>query len=174
MVLGPTSDLRFRWMRILLALLAVAIVSLACTNEIGDSCNTNVDCSPNGDRICDTTQPDGYCTIEGCGDQTCPEEAVCVRFFPAAFLSVACDPQTEDSVASAVTPTNHCTRDEICLSSGRCAPLALERRYCMLACGENNDCRSGYECRATGAAGAESVATRAEPLKRSRFCAAER
>jgi hypothetical protein len=49
-----------------------------CAAEIGDECGSNVDCSTNGDRVCDTSAPGGYCTILGCRAGTCPEEAVCV------------------------------------------------------------------------------------------------
>ena len=128
-----------------------------CANEIGDSCSSNVECSPNGDRICDTAQRDGYCTIAGCGLRTCPEEAACIRFFPAAFLSHACDPQTEDAIDPALTPSNDCTPDEICLSSGYCAVFSLEHRFCMRTCEHDDDCRDGYECRQTGTSGAEVV-----------------
>jgi hypothetical protein len=68
----------------------------ACGRSIGDSCTTNTDCSPNGDRICDVSQPGGYCTIDGCNDQSCPSEAVCMRFFPQQFLSRPCSPACED------------------------------------------------------------------------------
>ena len=72
--------------RLALLALAVVLVGSGCAAEIGDSCSTNIDCSTSGDRICDTAQPDGYCTIEGCSANSCPEEGVCIRFFPAAFL----------------------------------------------------------------------------------------
>jgi hypothetical protein len=32
-----------------------------------------------GDRICDLSQAEGYCTIPGCERGGCPEEAVCVH-----------------------------------------------------------------------------------------------
>lgn len=52
-----------------------------CANRIGDDCLTSVDCSPTGARICDTAQPNGYCTIRSCDPDTCPEdEALCVEF----------------------------------------------------------------------------------------------
>lgn len=147
-----------------------------CGAEIGDSCSTNVDCSPAGDRICDTAQTDGYCTVEGCDLGSCPEEAVCIRFFPTAFLSVACDPLTEDAVDPKVTlkvpPTNHCTLDEICLTSGFCVQRAQERRFCMKSCESDDDCRDGYVCRKTGTQGAESLPDPASPGSRvHRFCA---
>ena len=33
---------------------------------MGDSCQTSTDCDPNGNRVCDLSQPGGYCTILGC------------------------------------------------------------------------------------------------------------
>lgn len=55
---------------------------IACAPEIGDECETALDCSSSGSRLCDRTQPSGYCTLEGCEKSTCPEEAVCVKFSP--------------------------------------------------------------------------------------------
>ncbi|MGD8860022.1 MAG: hypothetical protein PVI30_08410 [Myxococcales bacterium] len=60
----------------------VALACVACQPEIGDECGTALDCSAQGSRLCDRTQPGGYCTIEGCERGTCPEEAVCVKFRP--------------------------------------------------------------------------------------------
>ena len=59
-----------------------ALVWLGCSTEIGDECETILDCSSSGSRLCDRTQPGGYCTVEGCGKGSCPEEAVCVKFRP--------------------------------------------------------------------------------------------
>lgn len=60
----------------LLALLA------ACRPQIGDSCFQSAECSPDGRelRACDTTMPDGYCTVGNCGADTCADEASCVSF----------------------------------------------------------------------------------------------
>jgi len=59
--------------------LAVSVLAVAgCGREIGDDCSTNVDCGTS--RICDLSQPGGYCTISPCRADTCPSEAVCVRF----------------------------------------------------------------------------------------------
>ena len=66
-----------------LALLA-CIALVGCADEIGDECETALDCSQSGSRACDRTQPGGYCTIRGCERGTCPEEAVCVKFRPEA------------------------------------------------------------------------------------------
>jgi hypothetical protein len=145
---------------------------LGCGAEVGDSCTSNIECSPTGERICDISQLDGYCTVEGCDIDTCPEEAVCVRFFPTAFLSVPCDPKREDAVDPAVSATDHCTSDEICLTGGYCALRTQERRFCMKSCESDGDCRDGYECRKTGTRGAEAVPDPENPgIRVLRFCA---
>lgn len=69
--------------------LALSLSFGACAPEVGDDCETGLDCSAAGTRLCDRTQPGGYCTIQGCEKGTCPEEAVCVQFRPeSARLSV--------------------------------------------------------------------------------------
>ncbi|MCA9664313.1 MAG: hypothetical protein KC503_01960 [Myxococcales bacterium] len=160
------------WFRLLAAIALLVAAGLGCSRNIGDDCSVNLDCSTQGDRICDTAQFEGYCTVEGCGINTCPEEAVCVRFFPTKFLSKPCDPATEDAVNIAPDKvTNDCRGDEVCLSSGHCALFSLERRFCMLKCEDNSDCRSGYECRSTGTAGAEALRDRNDPnLRVTKFC----
>lgn len=138
-------------------LLGLLLLAPGCGDQVGDSCSTNVDCSPYGDRICDTSQAGGYCTIQGCDPDSCPDEAVCIRFFPTSFLSVPCNPLTEDAVDPTLSPTNDCTADEVCLSSGLCSQRTQERRFCMKACEADTDCRGDYECRRTGTLGAETV-----------------
>ena len=65
----------------LLASACLALAALAgCAPAIGDSCESSVDCSGNGDRICDTAQPRGYCTVSGCEPDTCPDGALCVEW----------------------------------------------------------------------------------------------
>ena len=63
-----------------IALLFLSMVALACEPEIGDSCSTNSECSMQGDRVCDRSQPGGYCLMIDCDPDTCPGEAVCVEF----------------------------------------------------------------------------------------------
>src|SRR5438874_8986090 len=64
-----------------LTLVAVVIaVASGCTPKIGDKCSVSTDCSVQGDRLCDPTQPAGYCTIFNCEPNRCPDEAVCVAF----------------------------------------------------------------------------------------------
>jgi hypothetical protein len=118
-----------------LAVLILVVVAAACGHKIGDSCNVSSDCAQDGSRVCDTFSPGGHCTIQGCDFGTCPDEAVCVRFFPALENARPCASQTE------------CLSDEFCTVSGQCAPRSIEQRFCMLACDDGGDCRTGYECR---------------------------
>jgi hypothetical protein len=122
-----------------------AAFAAACGSEIGDSCFAAADCDPNGLRTCDITSPGGYCTVVGCDFDTCPDEAVCVRFFVGSFENEVCDPATEDVPSS--DGTDDCTLDEVCTIAGHCVPHAAEARYCMRKCGDDGDCRDGYECR---------------------------
>lgn len=102
------------------ALGALTLVA-GCQPKIGDACNTSTDCSTQGDRLCDTTQPGGYCTIFNCEPNTCPEdEAACVAF------NVALDPA--------------------CGAADDGKWPRFERSFCMAFCEDDSDCRSGYEC----------------------------
>lgn len=125
---------------VLLAALALGVLA-ACGDEIGDSCSLASDCSPNGDRICDTTSSGGYCTIQGCDATSCPDGSACIRFYTGSFANLTCDPATED------VSTDACAVDERCNLAGACVPRASEIRYCMKTCGSSGDCRGGYECR---------------------------
>src|SRR5580692_821298 len=70
----------------LLALLAVpAALALGlglsgCTPKIGDHCAQNTDCSLQGTIVCDTSAPDGYCTVFNCIPDSCLDKAACVEF----------------------------------------------------------------------------------------------
>jgi hypothetical protein len=121
----------------------IAALTAACGNQIGDSCFLSTDCDPNGNRICDGSQPDGYCTIVGCDYNTCPSESVCVEFFNGSFANKPCNPQTEDFPGG----TDDCSFDEVCTLAGQCAPSSSEVRYCEKKCSSDGDCRSQYECR---------------------------
>lgn len=67
---------------VLAGVLGAALAGGGCAPAIGDSCSSSVDCSVNGDRICDRAQPGGYCTVADCEMGTCPEENICVQFRP--------------------------------------------------------------------------------------------
>lgn len=101
---------------IALALVLGAISAVGCKPQIGDSCKLSTDCSVNGDRLCDTSQPEGYCTIFNCEPDTCPGEAMCVEFHGGPLRS----PDTP--------------------------PPRLARRFCLASCDSNPDCRPGYVC----------------------------
>jgi hypothetical protein len=94
---------------------------LACQPKIGDDCVGSIDCSQQGDRLCDTSQPDGYCTAFNCQPDNCPEEAVCVGF--GLELDPACVQESYDPRFP-----------------------RFERTFCLLACEEDSDCRDGYRC----------------------------
>jgi hypothetical protein len=117
------------------ALAALASVQVGCGKEIGDGCTLSSDCSPNGDRLCDPepSSPGGYCTVLGCDQSTCPGEAACIRFFTGSFTNKPC--------------AQGCSLDELCSVSGKCVARSSEIRYCMRTCGNDGDCRDGYECR---------------------------
>ncbi|MBX7196130.1 MAG: hypothetical protein K1X94_29005, partial [Sandaracinaceae bacterium] len=72
------------WPRFVLASLALAALALAsaCTPRIGDGCSSSTNCSINGDRDCDLTQPHGACEVFDCQADQCPDDAVCTRFHP--------------------------------------------------------------------------------------------
>ncbi len=126
----------------MLAVLAIGFfLASGCGNEIGDSCSVASDCSSNGDRFCEVASPGGYCTIRGCEFDSCPGEAVCVRFFSVGDTGIACETTTED------ISTDDCSVDEICVLGNHCVPRAAEVRFCMRKCGSGGDCRNGYECR---------------------------
>jgi hypothetical protein len=101
--------------------LGLAFLSFGCTPSIGDSCTLSTDCSLQGDRLCDTSQPNGYCTIFNCTDYSCPDNAACVLFH--ANLQ-GC-------------PYN----DRV--------PSRTARSFCMKSCTSDSDCRTsdGYVCR---------------------------
>ncbi len=122
-------------------LVLVALVAAGCGKEIGDACIVSSDCSPTGERQCDSSSQGGYCTIQGCDFDTCPSEAVCVRFFTGNFSNLTCDPATEG------VSTDDCGLDELCSLVGNCVPRSSEVRFCMRKCNGDGDCRDGYECR---------------------------
>ena len=81
-------------MRSLPIYLALSWLAAGCGKEIGDACIVNSDCSTSGDRICvDPTVESGYCSIMGCDYSTCPDEAVCVKFFTGSFTNRTCESQ---------------------------------------------------------------------------------
>jgi hypothetical protein len=147
------------------SLLVLALFAAGCGKEIGDACIIGTDCDPNGQRICDSSQKEGYCTIQGCNFDTCPSESECIRFFTGQFNNKLCNAATED------VSTDDCSLDELCNLEGHCVARSSEIRYCMRKCSSNGDCRDGYECRkfdpnfsSTGSDGPSFQAHGGEPV----------
>lgn len=61
-------------------LLSLGLSAGACKKVIGDGCAASTDCSATGDRQCDVSQPDGYCTLPNCDPNSCPDDALCIGF----------------------------------------------------------------------------------------------
>jgi hypothetical protein len=98
--------------------LTLALGLGGCTPSIGDKCVLSTDCSLQGDRLCDTSEPGGYCTVLNCASNSCPNSAVCVMF-------------------NAAVPG--CAYNDRSLSR-------TGRTFCMAQCQSNSDCRDGYIC----------------------------
>lgn len=113
------SSTVFCWLkegRVLLCLLAIG-----CAPEIGAHCTNSNDCSQNGDRLCDTTQRGGYCTIFNCDPTSCPsDESICIQF------------------GSVLSTVGNCPDPQ--------RPSPQARTFCMATCEDNGDCRGGYRC----------------------------
>lgn len=105
----------------LLLVLAAALLVGGCTPEIGDKCVLSTDCSTRGDRLCDTSQPGGYCTQFNCSKNSCPNEAACVLF-------------------NAAIPG--CGYDDRAGQYGS----RIARSFCAASCASDSDCRAGYIC----------------------------
>jgi hypothetical protein len=160
----PAVPVRAAW-RVVLSralVLGLCLAAAACGREIGDQCRVSDDCVDNQlDRQCDTSQPGGYCTVIGCDQNSCPDEAACIRFFPVAFLKgLSCDDRNPNVTT--------CPPDQLCVQRV-CVPRASERRYCARSCDDDGDCREEYECRETGRNGAEPLTS--EPGRKEKYCA---
>jgi hypothetical protein len=108
--------------RIGTALVALAaLAALSCKPQIGDECQISTDCSAAGDRLCDISAPNGYCTIFNCEPGSCPEdESLCLQFGWRRSSAPEC----------AADP----------------APSPYARSFCMASCESDDDCRADYEC----------------------------
>lgn len=105
-----------------------------------------------------------------------------MKAYAVDFLTIACDPLRED-IASAqdgtlddleercrvedppedccvevdgelvCPPLDLCGANEVCLPEGLCADEITARTSCRRKCGDDEDCRNGYQCVRTGARG---------------------
>jgi hypothetical protein len=104
-----------------LPFIALLILLAGCQPDIGDSCSVDTECSATGERVCDTTQPGGYCTIFGCDPTNCPaDESICIAFGNVVSTAPGCQ------------------------NPNRTSPYV--RNVCMATCNNAGDCRSGYDC----------------------------
>ncbi|HEX6244989.1 MAG TPA: hypothetical protein VFZ61_28910, partial [Polyangiales bacterium] len=65
-----------------LALGGLGLSFAACAPRLGDGCKQGIDCDVRNQRVCDRSQPGGYCTIPNCKPGDCGDDGVCVRFRP--------------------------------------------------------------------------------------------
>jgi hypothetical protein len=107
-------------LQIALAALGFGVL-LGCQPSIGSSCLQSTDCSTAGDRLCDTSQPNGYCTIFNCQPNLCPSGSGCM------LTNAAIDG---------------------CPYNDRHAPSRLSEQLCLSLCNQDSDCREGdgYAC----------------------------
>jgi hypothetical protein len=104
------------------ALLAAGLLLGGCTPHIGDHCQLNTDCSIDGTRVCDNSQPNGYCTTFNCTPDSCLDNAVCVM----VYANVPGCPYNDYQ-----------------------APSRTHTTLCLKSCNQDSDCRTseGYVCR---------------------------
>jgi hypothetical protein len=106
----------------MLGLAFAAAGLVGCAPHVGDHCNQNSDCSLQGTLQCDTSQPNGYCTLFNCTGNSCPSNAACVAL-------------------NASVPG--CMYDDYLSPSRTVLPM------CLWTCSKDSDCRTseGYVCR---------------------------
>jgi hypothetical protein len=102
-------------------LLAGAALLSGCTPHIGDKCAVNSDCSLQGNLQCDTSQPNGYCTLFNCTSNSCQNNAACVA-------------------VNASVPG--------CTYNDYTSPSRTSVNMCLESCSKDADCRTGdgYDC----------------------------
>jgi len=150
-----------------LTFLVAGLAASGCSKKIGDGCSTNIDCAQDGTRICDLSQPGGYCTEDGCTNDSCPSESICVRFFDQKYATTSCSPELPCPTA-----------DQVCVEQGAaasppnqfCVPAASERRFCAEKCGSDGDCRGGYSCQAAGTYGSLALLKDPVEAQNAKFC----
>jgi hypothetical protein len=102
--------------RILFAATAAAALTAGCAPKIGDKCTVSTDCSVNGDRLCDSTQPSGYCTVFNCEPNACPDDSLCVEFTEPTCTSPAeSDRFTRTFCMASCTADGDCRAGYTCL-----------------------------------------------------------
>ena len=108
------------WVRLVFVLLWV-LGTWGCKPKIGEDCATSTDCSISGDRLCDVTQPGGYCTVFNCEPNTCPTEAACV-----AFSEGTCSTASSSTRFRRTFCMRECEDDSDCRSGYQCLDLSRD------------------------------------------------
>lgn len=151
--------------------LSLVLALLGCQPKVGDPCKRAIDCGLRVIRQCDLSNASrdpknqGECTVENCSYGVCPKEAVCVKVYPTEFLSIACDPETEDQSGAAGESSDACEPHEVCLPEGLCADEIRARTSCRRECNQDSDCRDNYECVGTGIDGIYVAPDPEDPTK---------
>jgi len=65
----------------------VALLLGACGSLAGDACEMDTDCGAS--LVCDTTFPEGYCTLGQCATLGCSDKGICVHFDPYTSYCMA-------------------------------------------------------------------------------------
>ncbi|PRQ02773.1 hypothetical protein ENSA5_21260 [Enhygromyxa salina] len=139
--------------------------ALGCSPQVGDPCKRATDCGLDGVRQCDVSNAsrdpdqDGECIVENCSFGVCPSEAVCVKVYASDFVSIACDPDTED------IGSDNCLPNEVCLPEGLCADEIRARTSCRRKCKTDSNCRSNYKCEETGVGGVYVAPDPSDPTR---------
>jgi hypothetical protein len=122
-----------RTLRLSAVLFLLGLSAGACKKVIGDSCSASTDCSANGDRQCDVSEANGYCTIQGCDPNGCPDDALCVGFDAHAprlerrFCMAGC--AVDDDCR---TPEYRCVRPDprACVNTANATGILPDGRSC--------------------------------------------
>jgi hypothetical protein len=139
--------------------LVASFVASACGHEIGDQCKTSVDCDPSGTRSCDLSQPDGYCTIAGCDETSCPSSSACIRTFPVALLST--NAMVSTKCVPGVTPGVCESLGLFCAAAGHCAQCDPAREDVTTDAGPAlDDCTADEICLDVGLCAKQSYEQR--------------
>jgi len=138
----------------------LAIVT-GCSPKIGDKCTVSTDCSAQGDRICDITEPGGYCTEFNCEQNSCPDNAACINF--GTTLSIG-DPGFTGQ------PNHPATVPAACMVSQGNSPY--QRSFCLAVCESDSDCRPDYSCIEPETIG--GVKSDTDSFRRGKVCAVAR
>lgn len=135
--------------------LAALALAAGCSPHIGDKCTVSTDCSATGDRICDITEPFGYCTQFNCEPNSCPDNAACINF--GTTLSIG-NPIASGDISAA------------CMSSQGNSPYM--RSFCLASCESDSDCRPEYSCIEPETIG--GVKSDYDDFRRGKVCAVAR